>query len=30
VLRLRVDPYRIMCTAEDDLIIMLRLDRRAG
>jgi mRNA-degrading endonuclease RelE of RelBE toxin-antitoxin system len=28
--RLRVGPYRIMYTVEDDLITILRVDRRAG
>jgi mRNA-degrading endonuclease RelE of RelBE toxin-antitoxin system len=30
VLRLRVGLYRIMYTVEDDLITILRVDRRAG
>jgi len=30
VLRLRVGLYRIMYTIEDDLITILRVDRRAG
>ena len=29
-IRLRVGPYRIMYTIEDDLITILRVDRRAG
>ena len=30
VLRLRVGPYRIMYTVEDDLITTLRVDRRGA
>jgi len=30
VLRLRVGPYRIMYTVEDDLITTLRFDRRGA